>query len=139
MRKGELAFNVFIFLFPAAVGTVMIYMMVAPTKTCWLMFFLLLGGLLLFLKARLSVRKQGSFYSLGMRNMSLSNKVVLFCGYALIVFSMFMLSAVLLATLWYKDALDVPVRRPGSGVSQDNIHHGSATLFSSILAIALPA
>ena len=85
MRKGELIFNYAIVIMPLALGLVLagfrgLYNRM-PGSAFWSMAVFLLLGLALFLKAKLSVIRQGRLFTFGPSQMSKNNRMAYFIGY----------------------------------------------------------
>lgn len=85
MRKGELIFNYAIVIMPLALGLVLAsfiglcYRM--PGSAFWTMAVFFLLGFVLFVKAKLSVIKQGILFTFGPSKMSQPNLIAYFIGY----------------------------------------------------------
>ena len=102
MRKGELIFNYLIFFGPLFLGigilTVVSLAFAMPRTVFWSFVILYIAGLSLFVKAKLSVIKQGRLISFGTANMSSPNKVAYFVGYSAMVIASLLLLGLVLVT-----------------------------------------
>lgn len=95
MRKGELVFNYVIVLMPLVLGLVLAgfiglyYTMPGPTFWSMVVFFIL--GFALFLKAKLSIIRQGRLFTFGPSQMTKSNRIAYFLGYGVMFLGLFLM------------------------------------------------
>ena len=95
MRKGELIFNYALVLMPLVLGLAsagfigLYYTMPGPTFWGMVVFFIL--GFALFLKAKLSIIRQGRLFTFGPSQMTKSNRIAYFLGYGVMFLGLFLM------------------------------------------------
>ena len=95
MRKGELIFNYALILMPLVLGLVAagftgLYF-IMPGAAFWSMVVFLMLGFALFLKAKLSVMRQGLLFTFGTSRMNKSNRMAYFTGYGVMILGLFIM------------------------------------------------
>lgn len=96
MRKGELIINLIVIFGPAIlllliIGAINIASSIPRLTLLLIIYALLTSGLIAITKAKLSMFRQGLFFSFGPKQMSRNNRFAYFAGY-LCLFSSFVLS-----------------------------------------------
>jgi len=95
MRKGELIFNYFLVLLPLVFCLFMVrfmglYYRIPKIAFLGLVFFIFFG-FVLFASAKYSIIKKGQLFTFGPSQMSRSNRIVYFLGYAGMGIGLFLL------------------------------------------------